>query len=246
MAVSKSMDFPTSKKSSYAAQVEQSQIGSSQENTLSFLPVPGPQGPEGPVGPRGPEGPIGKSGKDGKDGLDGARGERGIPGKDGNSYNPPYSQEVGWASYGNAVLKPFSLGADKGDDGWVSVYIDGNGPKTNKLYLPKDSVELYNVNSGKINIRHLAVGSQLDITYNFELTTFSSNTEVWARSYMLNQESSATSFVASLKYQYEYELSTTHKVFIENEQQKNAGIIPQLRTDLDSMATIKSIVISVF
>ena len=59
MAVSKAMDFPSSKKSSYAAQVEQSQSSPYQENTLSFLPVPGPQGPQGPTG------------KDGKDGNQG-------------------------------------------------------------------------------------------------------------------------------------------------------------------------------
>ena len=50
MASSKSMDFPGAKKSSYAAQVEQSQSSPYQENALSFLPVPGPSGAEGPQG----------------------------------------------------------------------------------------------------------------------------------------------------------------------------------------------------
>lgn len=243
MAISKNIDIPGSKKTSYAAQVEQNQSSGITENTLSFLPVPGPQGPQGPAGPKGDTGPAGPAGKDGKDG---ARGEKGNPGAPGKSYEPPYDQEVGWVSYGNSKIKPFFLGADKGDDGWVDVFIDGLGPKTNKLYLPKNSVEMYSGELRKINLRQLAVGSQLDITYNFTLTTFSNNTEVWARSFCVDADSSTTSFVASLKYQYEYDLSTTHRVYVTSEGQKTFGIIPQIRTDLDSMVNMKSIVISVF
>jgi hypothetical protein len=243
MAISKSMDFPNSQKISYAEQVQQNQNNNSVENTLSFLPVPGPQGPAGPQGVKGDAGPQGPAGKDGKDGKDGAKGPMGPAGK---SYSPPYDQEVGWVSYGNQKDKNFFLGADKGDDGWVQVFIDGLGPKTNKLYLPKNSVELYNSELRKINLRQLALGAQVDITYNFSLTTFSNNTEVWARSFCVSPDLSPTSFVASLKYQYEYDLSTTHRVFIQNEQQRNNGIIPQIRTDLDAMVNMKSIVISVF
>lgn len=243
MAISKNIDIPIGKKTSYAAQVEQTQLSSSTENTLSFLPVPGPQGPAGPQGLKGDIGPQGPAGKDGKDGKDGAKGPMGPAGK---SYSVPYDQEVGWVSYGNQKSVNFFLGADKGDDGWVHVFVDGLGSKTNKLYLPKNSVDLYSGELRKINLRQLSLGAQVDITYNFSLTTFSNNTEVWARSFNVNQELSPTSFVASLKYQYEYDLSTTHRVFIQNEQQLNSGIMPQIRTDLDSMVNMKSIVISVF
>ena len=68
MAVSKSMDFPGAKKSSYAAQVEQSQSSNYQENTLSFLPVPGPVGPQGPAGRDGKDGKPGDVGPEGPEG----------------------------------------------------------------------------------------------------------------------------------------------------------------------------------
>ncbi len=242
MSVSKSMDFPVSNKSGYASQVKQSQEVLSNPE-ISFLPVPGPEGPRGPKGEAGERGPQGLPGKDGEPGP---KGERGTPGKDGRSYDPVYEQEVGWASYGNTATDFFVLGATKGDDGWVSVFINGKGSKTNKLYLPKDKTDLYNVEAKRINLKHLSLGAQISITYNFTLTTSSNNTEVWMRSYSEDTDESVTSFVASLKYQYEYELSTTHKVNIVSDTQKHAGIIPQIRTDLDAVATVKSIVISVF
>lgn len=242
MSVSKSMDFPVSNKSGYASQVKQSQEVLSNPE-ISFLPVPGPEGPRGPKGEEGERGPQGLPGKDGEPGP---KGERGTPGKDGRSYDPVYEQEVGWASYGNTATDFFVLGATKGDDGWVSVFINGKGSKTNKLYLPKDKTDLYNVEAKRINLKHLSLGAQVSITYNFTLTTSSNNTEVWMRSYSKDTDESVTSFVASLKYQYEYELSTTHKVNIVSDTQKHAGILPQIRTDLDAVATVKSIVISVF
>ena len=52
MSVSKSMDFPGSKKSSYAAQVAQS-TGVTIEPSVGYIPVPGPQGPTGNPGPKG-------------------------------------------------------------------------------------------------------------------------------------------------------------------------------------------------
>jgi hypothetical protein len=242
MAVSKSMDFPGAKKSGYASQVKQSQEVLS-NSEVSFLPVPGP---EGPRGPKGEAGERGLQGLPGKDGEPGPKGERGTPGKDGRSYDPVYDQEVGWASYGNTSTDFVTLGATKGDDGWVSVSINGKGTKTNRLYLPKDKIDLYNIEAKRINLKHLSLGSQISITYNFTLTTFSNNTEVWMRSYSEYTGESVTSFVASLKYQYEYELSTTHRVNIVSDAQKHAGIIPQIRTDLDAVATVKSIVVSVF
>ena len=77
MAASKSMDFPGAKKSSYAAQVEQSQSSPYQENALSFLPVPGPQGPQGPPGRDGRDGEKGEQGFTGNVGPQGDRGLKG-------------------------------------------------------------------------------------------------------------------------------------------------------------------------
>ena len=82
MAASISMDFPGAKKSSYAAQVEQSQSLPYQENTLSFLPVPGPVGPQGPAGRDGKDGKEGPVGPEGKEGQ---KGPQGPSGKDGKS-----------------------------------------------------------------------------------------------------------------------------------------------------------------
>ena len=48
-----------------------------------------------------------------------------------------------------------------------------------------------------------------------------------------------------LKYQYTYEMSVTQAVFIENESDKTSGAVPQLRTDMDALARLKSIHISV-
>jgi hypothetical protein len=48
-----------------------------------------------------------------------------------------------------------------------------------------------------------------------------------------------------LKYQYTYEMSVTQSVFIETESDKASGAIPQLRTDMDALARLKSIHISV-
>ena len=53
MAVSKSMSFPNEKKLSYSDQVTINQGTVSPENTLQFLPVPGPMGPQGPKGEPG-------------------------------------------------------------------------------------------------------------------------------------------------------------------------------------------------
>lgn len=89
MAVSKSMDFPSGKKSSYAAQVVETQTTNS-DVLINYVPVPGPMGPQGPAGPIGPSGPAGK------DGIQGPKGERGLPGKDGESSLSASGQQSGW------------------------------------------------------------------------------------------------------------------------------------------------------
>ena len=151
MAVSKSMDFPGGKKSSYAAQVEQSQASTSTENVLSFLPVPGP------VGPQGPAGRDGRDGSDGKEGLQGPEGKigpRGPEGRDGLSSLSSSGQQSGWASYHNKIEKPFKLGISEGDDGWVTVFVLSEG-LSNEKYLPKDCASLLNDHAIAFNFKGL-------------------------------------------------------------------------------------------
>jgi len=111
MAVSKSMDFPGAKKSSYAAQEEQSQASPTVDNSLSFLPVPGPVGPQGPAGRDGRDG---KEGSQGPEGKPGPKGDKGPAGKDGASSASSSGQQAGWASYHNKIEKPFNLEYLKG------------------------------------------------------------------------------------------------------------------------------------
>jgi hypothetical protein len=241
MAVSKSMDFPGAKKSSYAAQVEQSQSTPYQENTLSFLPVPGPQGPQGPAGRDG------EKGLPGPEGQKGDKGEKGPSGKNGNDGKSSLSssgQQAGWASYFNNKESEISLGITKGDDGWVTVFIVTDG-KSNEKYLPENSVSFWNDNSRMLNFRGAKEGSQAFITYNFELTTYNTNTEVWIRTFFPNANREVSQFVASLKYQHTYPISVTQQVFIENEKIWGNGAYPQIRTDYDSSVIMKSIYVSV-
>ena len=108
MAVSKSMDFPnSSKKSSYAAQVVETQTTNA-DVLINYVPVPGPMGPQGPAGPQGPQGPAGK------DGIQGPKGERGMPGKDGDSSLSASGQQAGWGAYFNNNRKPINLGVNNG------------------------------------------------------------------------------------------------------------------------------------
>jgi hypothetical protein len=236
------MDFPVNKKTGYAAQVQQAQMQPATPG-VAYMPVPGPQGPQGP---KGQEGPPGKDGEPGKPGKNGEKGPQGLPGKDGKSYLPKYEQAAGWALYESEEEKFFKLGVSRGVDGWVDVYLDPKNLKITEKYLPEGEISLYNPNSRKINLRHLNLGSQIQVSYTFELTTFNNNTEIWFRSIFPNSETSVTSFVANLKYQYTYELSATHNLVIKTEQDRVSGIIPQIRSDLDAVAKLKNIYISVF
>jgi hypothetical protein len=234
MATSSNIDFPTS---GYASKVKSSK----EIEEPQFFAVPGPQGPPGPSGPKGDSG---KPGEPGKDGATGPRGEKGNPGKDGKSYLAPYGQSIGWALYNNKNKNTTPTGANRGEDGWVSFHID---PENSiETFLPEDCVSLYGYDIRKINTRGLKLGAQMRITYNIEVITFSSNTEVWMRSQFQNMDYEITTFCANLKYQHNYEMSVTHDIAVFTDLHKAAGIIPQIRTDLDAAAKIKSIYISVY
>jgi hypothetical protein len=241
MAVSKSMDFPGAKKSSYAAQVVETQNTNS-DVLINYVPVPGPIGPQGPVGPKGD---TGEQGPAGKDGSQGPRGEKGPSGKDGLSSLSSSGQQAGWGAYFNKNRQDIRLGVNQGDDGWVSVWVDSKGSNTNEKYLPQGCTSLWNEHQRMLNFHGLKVGSQVFVTYNFELTTYSNNTEVWIRTFFPKSTTEISQFVASLKYQYVYNMYVTQHFFIEDESMWASGALPQIRTDYDSSVLMNSIYVSV-
>jgi hypothetical protein len=242
MATSKSMDFPGAKKSSYAAQVEQSQSSPYQENALSFLPVPGPVGPQGPAGKDGKDGEQGLIGPQGPIGL---KGDRGTSGANGQSSLSSSGQQAGWGSYINTIEKPTKLGISQGDDGWVTIVLDTKDKAQNETYLPKGCTSLWNSHQRALNFHGIKEGSQVFVTYNFELTTYTSNTEVWLRTYFASNDQEFVQFVGSLKYQNTYNLSVTQQIFIENTAMWGNGAVPQIRTDFDASVILNSVYVSV-
>ncbi len=235
MAISKSMDFPTNKKSNYADQV----VSSENQSGPQFIAVPGPEGPRGPQGVPGPQGPAGKPGEPGP------KGDRGIAGKDGASSLSSSGQQAGWASYFNSKPKPTKLGISEGEDGWVQMLMVSSSKDTNEKFLPKGCTSLWNSDQRKLNFRGLNIGSHVFVTYNFELTTDSSNTEVWLRTFIPGAEREVAQFVASLKYQYTYNFSVTQDFFIEDEKTWLNGAYPQIRTDYNASAILNSVYVSV-
>lgn len=233
------LEFPRSKKSKYAEQVSRN------ESLLAepgYVAVPGPPGPRGEVGPKGAKGDPGPAGPAGP------RGERGIagpPGKDGELVLPPNRQDPGWASYVELDREwSFSLGAARGEDGWVSLYI--KNAKELQDYKPKNMKgALYSQEIKKINTKPLSIGSRIRVTYNLELETFSSNTELWTKSFFPETGNEHVSFSAFLKYAYEYPISVTHEMVISDEKERQAGIKLHVRSDMDSIVKIKSMIISV-
>jgi hypothetical protein len=242
MAASKSMDFPGAKKSSYAAQVEQTQASPYQENTISFLPVPGPQGPPGPAGRDGKDGLPGPQGPEGQKGQ---KGERGLSGQNGLSSLSSSGQQAGWASYTNAIEKPIKLGISQGNDGWVTLVLDTKDKEQNETYLPSGCTSLWNSHQRALNFHGIKQGSQVFVTYNFELTTYTSNTEVWLRTYFASKDKEFVQLLGSFKYQNVYNLSVTQQIFIEDQSMWGNGAVPQIRTDFDSTVIFNSLYVSV-
>lgn len=237
------MDSPV-KKSNYAAQVEQSNLNI-ENNSLTFLPVPGPQGEKGPKGDKGDSGEQGIQGVQGPKGDPGKDGKNGKNGIDGKSILSPSGQMIGWGYYESGTQKQTRTGIDQGMDGWVSVILQGTSENNNEEYLPIGNVSLWNTNTGKLNFKTLNVGSIVTICYNVALTTYLTNTEVWLKTFIGQDEGSPVSYVGNLKYQYDYEFTVEQKIFIEDSKIKNFGAIPQIRTDNSCEAILKSVYISV-
>jgi hypothetical protein len=237
--VSKSVDFP---KSAYASQVLQQQTPST--DIATYIPVPGPQGPQGPPGIDGKDG---SPGPEGPQGPEGQKGQKGNNGQDGLSSLSSSGQQAGWASYTNLKSAEARLGISKGNDGWVSLELTEKGSVKNENFMPKSAfgTSLYNFNSKSLTFKPLEIGSIVNVTYNFELTTYTNNTEVWFRTDFPLAKSSASKLIGSFKYQYIYDISVDQQFFIENQGIWSSGGIPQIRTDFDATAILKSIYVSV-
>ena len=236
--MAKSMDFPGKSKKHSDNLAKPYEM----EQPLSYIAVPGPQGERGPkgdtglTGPEGRQGPKGDPGNPGKDGIDG---------KPGVSSISPSGQRSGWALYSNLNKKEISLGATKGNNGWVRFGIDCEGKETNEKYIPENGVSLYNPHTQKINLRGLKVGSIITIRYDIIITTFSNNTEVWLRTMIPGFDKHPTTFSGNLKYQLDYDLSIENTFFIENERIQSSGAFPEILTDSDCLMVVKSMYIHV-
>ena len=164
-------------------------------------------------------------------------------GQNGISSLSSSGQQAGWAGYFNGKPTEIRLGAKKGVDGWVSLNM---GSETGfEEYLPKNTVSLWNSHSKMLNFKGLKVGAQVFVTYNFELTTFSTNTELWARTFFPAHEQEVSQFIGSFKYQHTYNLSLTQQLFIENQKMWGNGAVPQLRSDFEASVILNSVYVSV-
>jgi len=244
--MAKSMDFPEAAKKKKYSDLTQEKQDYTQESQISYVAVPGPQGPQGIQGPKGEQGPQGIQGPQGQKGDPGKDGKNGRDGKDGISMLSPSRQNIGWALYYNHERKQIYLGADRGNDGWVRLNLKSQGNNTIETFLPKeDSVSLWIDVAQKINLKGLKIGAIVDITYNLEITTLQNNTELWYRSYIEGHNSYPTSYAGILKYQFTYDISLQHKLVIDSHIAQNSGICPEIRADHDSIAILKSVLISV-
>jgi hypothetical protein len=254
--MAKSMDFPnTPKRKKYSENILESSIDNVESN--NFISIPGPSGPPGPQGLQGPQGPKGLQGERGPKGDKGDRGDKGdkgdpgpqgvkgLPGRDGESFVSNSKQKPGWALYDNKNITEYRLGATKGEDGWVSFFVDGLGKNTNEDFLPYIGKPLWVSEGRRFSFLSLNVGAIIKICYNIELTTYYNNTEVWVRTIVDNSDIYPTSYVGLMKYQYDYDLSIEQTLFIHNQRMQKSRALPQIRTDHDSLMRVKSIYVSV-
>jgi hypothetical protein len=238
--MTKSMEFP-SKKKKYTETVEQTK-------SVEYIAVPGIKGERGETGltgPQGPEGPKGDRGEKGSQGIQGLKGEKGDPGKGAEGYDSPSGQYPGWAYYAGNDTAIYKVGPERGEDGWVSFFLNVDKSQTIETYLPNKSVSLLNEVAKNINLKTLKVGSKVEVRYDFSLETYTSNTEVWIRTLLRDEELSPIGYVGLLKYQYQYDLSYSQTIFINSDKIKNYGGQPQVRTDNESSFILKGIYISV-
>lgn len=237
--MAKSMDFPKKKK--YLETVQE-------VNSTEYIAVPGIKGEKGdigPVGPKGEKGEKGDKGDPGKQGPQGPKGERGEPGKGAEGYDSPSGQYPGWAYYKNYSKNKIMVGPERGEDGWVSLFLDIDLENTVESFLPKKSVSFLNEVAKKINFKTFNIGAKVDIRYDLEIETYVNNTEVWFRTFCIDDENSINSYVGNFKYQYQYDICISQTIFILNRDVKIFGGIPQIRLDNQGSVILKGVYVSV-
>jgi hypothetical protein len=237
--MAKSMDFPKKKKYSETVQ---------EEKSVEYISVPGMQGEKGDIGPQGPQGERGlkgDKGDPGKRGPEGPKGERGEPGKGSEGYDSASGQYPGWAYYKNKSDNKIKIGPKRGDDGWVSIFLDVDQEQSIEKYLPNKSVSLLNQVAKRINFKAFQHGAIVNIRYDLEIETYNNNTELWIRTFSIDDENSVTGYLGNLKYQYSYDLSFYQTIFIEDRAIKVFGGIPQIRSDNEGAVILKGVYISV-
>ena len=133
------------------------------------------------------------------------------------------------------------LGIDKGEDGWVPIYVISKSG-ANEEFLGMTS--LWNNDSRKLNFLALNIGAKISLKYNIDITTFSSNTDVWLRTVLDRVNSNVSTFVGCLKYQDSYNIDIHQSLAIEDKTFKTTGR-PYIRTDFPAYVVLNSITIFV-
>jgi hypothetical protein len=231
------MEFPNKKKK-YNEAIEQ-------RKSTEYIAVPGMQGEKGDPGFQGPIGPQGPKGDKGDRGPAGPQGERGEPGKGAEGYDSISGQYPGWAYYKNKNLKEIRLGPERGDDGWVSIDFMKDEKKSNETYIPKGNNSLWNDEAKNFNFKTLKLGAKVDVRYDFTITTYTNNTEVWARLFIPDYNNSPIGYVSTLKYQYSYDMSYNQTIYVDAQRIRNLGGAIQFRTDNESIILLNGIYISI-
>ena len=241
--MAKNMEFPSKKK-------KYSEIVDNPIN-IEYIAVPGiqgekgEQGPQGPIGDAGPQGPKGDKGDQGAQGPKGPKGDPGEPGGTAEAYDSPSKQYPGWAYYQSLNMEKIRVGPDRGDDGWVDLFLKVDKPNSIETYLPKNCVSFVTDSARKINYKTFNLGAKVDIRYELEIETYSTNTEVWIRTFSSKNIYSTIGHIGSIKYQGIYSFSFLQTIFILNASMKSFGGKPEIKSDNECLVTLKGIYIAV-
>ena len=241
--MAKNMEFPSKKK-------KYSEIVDNPIN-IEYIAVPGiqgekgEQGPQGPIGDAGPQGPKGDKGDQGAQGPKGPKGDPGEPGGTAEAYDSPSKQYPGWAYYQSLNMEKIRVGPDRGDDGWVDLFLKVDKPNSIETYLPKNCVSFVTDSARKINYKTFNLGAKVDIKYELEIETYSTNTEVWIRTFSVDDNMSTVGYLGNLKYRYTYDFSFSQTLYILNNKMKTFGGKPEIRSDSECSVVLKGIYIAV-
>ncbi len=242
--MAKSMEFPNKKKK--YLEIIDAPI------STEYVAVPGMQGEKGEQGPKGPKGdtgPQGPKGDKGDQGVQGPKGPKGDPGESGGikqAYDSPSKQYPGWAYYKSLNMEKIRVGPDRGnEDGWVDLFLKVDKTNSIETYLPKNCVSFITDSARKINYKTFNLGAKVDIRYELEIETYSTNTEVWIRTFSVDDNNSTVGYLGNLKYRYTYDFSFSQTLYILNSNMKTFGGKPEIRSDNECSIVLKGIYIAV-